>query len=89
MLNCNDPQAALEKLRAELAQVEAAISASYSHAEYEIQDGDTRRKLKRQNLSVLLKRKADLELSIGRLDPCSSQRGPSYAMPVDSPRSLY
>lgn len=72
----------LEKLQAELVEVEKAVSAAYSGAEYEIQDGATKRRLKRADLTVLLKRKAELELSVGRL----SGGGPSFGMPVDSPR---
>ena len=76
----------LEELTAELQQVKDAVKAAYGGAEYEIQDGNTKRRLKRQDLSVLLKRKAELELSISRLDPEAGGRGPTYAMPVDSPR---
>lgn len=65
--------------------VESAIAAAYGSAEYTVQDGQTRRQLRRQELPVLLKRKAELELSISRL----TGGGPSYAMPVDSPRCLY
>ncbi len=61
---------AIEKLETELALVEAAITAAYSGAEYEVESGKSRRRLKRQSLDSLLKRKAQLELSISRLDPC-------------------
>ncbi len=77
----------LEELLAELALVKAAVSAAYTGSEYEIADGQSKRRLKRQDLSVLLKRKNELETSIGRLDPAAlAGRGPSYAMPVDTPR---
>ena len=74
----------LTDLQDELAKVQAAVNAAYTGAEYEIQDGQTRRRVKRQDLSVLLKRKTELETSIARLDPEASSRGPSFAMPVDS-----
>lgn len=76
--------ATLQDLQTELAQVNAAVTASYGSAEYEVQDGNTRRRLKRQDLSVLLKRRAELETSIARLDPQASGRGTSFGMPVDS-----
>ena len=76
----------LEELLAELAQVKAAVSAAYTGSEYEIADGQSKRRLKRQDLSVLLKRKNELEIAVGRLDPEAVGRGPSYAMPVDTPR---
>jgi hypothetical protein len=76
--------ATLEQLQDELASVQKAVNAAYGAAEYEVQDGNTRRRLKRQDLSVLLKRKAELETSIARLDPQASGRGTSFGMPVDS-----
>lgn len=58
--------ATIEELQAELAQVSAAISAAYSGQSYEIDSGQSRRKLVRQSLDVLLKRKSQLEASIER-----------------------
>lgn len=69
-----------ETLQAELDRVTAAINAAYTGAEYEVQDGETRRKLKRQPLPLLLQRKAELELAISRLDGTGS-RGVSHGMP--------
>lgn len=77
--------ATLEELQAELQTVNKAVAAAYGGQEMDIQDGDTRRRWRRQDLSVLLRRKAELEASIGRLD---GTRGPGFAMPVDS-RSCY
>lgn len=57
----------LEDLLAELAKVNAAYDAALGGAEYEIESGDSRRKLKRQSLDALLRRKAELERSIARL----------------------
>lgn len=54
----------LEDLQIELTQVKAAISAAYSGAEYEIESGGSRRKLKRQSLELLLERKSELEMLI-------------------------
>lgn len=71
--------ATIEELQAELLQVTAAINAAYSGQEYEIESGGTRRKLKRQPLPVLTKRKAELETSISRLNGTG---GISYGMPV-------
>ncbi len=76
----------LAELQDELAKVKAAISAAYTGAEYDMRDGNTTRRLKRQDLTVLLRRRSELELSISRLDPDGESRGPTYAMPVDSPR---
>lgn len=72
----------LEQLQAELTQVNESVSAAYGSAEYEVQDGATRRKLRRQDLSLLLKRKAELELSISRMD--GTGRGVSFGMVVDN-----
>ena len=74
----------LEQLQAELAQVRSAISAALTGSEMEIQDGQTKRRIKRQDLQVLLRRQSELELGISRLDPTAGSRGPSYAMAVDS-----
>lgn len=74
----------IQEMQAELAEVSKAISAVYGSQEYEIQDGATKRRLKRADLSVLLKRKAELELSIARMEG----GGVSYGMPVDSPRNI-
>lgn len=57
----------LEDLQSELDKVNAAYEAALSGAEYEIESGDSRRKLKRQSLDSLLRRKAELERSIDRL----------------------
>ena len=70
----------IESMQAELARVEQAISAAYGGAEFKVQDGETRRELKRQPLDVLLRRKAELELSIDRLSG-GSGRGVSHGMP--------
>lgn len=72
--------ASLPKLEAELAQVEAAIAAAYSGAEYDIQTGTTRRRLKRQSLDILLRRKGELELAIERLSG-NGARGVRHGMP--------
>jgi hypothetical protein len=74
----------LETLTAELEAVTKAVNAAYSGAEYEIVSGGTRRRLKRQDLSLLLRRKAELELSIGRLGGTVSGGGISYGVVVDS-----
>jgi len=71
----------IEKLQAELAQVEAAISAAYSGAEYSIDSGNSRRSLKRQSLDVLLRRKGEIELTISRLDGTGA-RGVRHGVPV-------
>lgn len=71
--------ATIEELQAELAQVSAAINAAYSGQEYEIESGGSRRRLKRQPLAVLTKRKSELEASIARLNGTG---GVSYGMPV-------
>lgn len=84
--NCAHGMTTLTALQDELTQVQAAVTAAYGGAEYEVQDGNTKRRLKRQDLSVLLKRKAELETAIARLDPDAAGRGPSFAMPVDTPR---
>lgn len=57
----------LDDLQAELAKVNAAYEAALGGAEYEIESGDSRRRLKRQSLDSLVRRKKDLELSIARL----------------------
>lgn len=57
----------LEDLRAELVKVTEAYNAALSGAEYEIESGGTRRRLKRQSLTALAARKAELEQSIARL----------------------
>lgn len=80
--------AQLDQLQAELAQVRSAISAAYTGSEMEIADGQTKRRIKRQDLAVLLRRQSELETSIARLDPTAGGRGPSYAMPVDSTSCL-
>ena len=68
--------------QAELAQVKAAIAAAYGGAEYSVQDGQTRRQLRRQDLKVLLARRAELETEISR----TQGGGVTFGMPVDSPR---
>jgi len=73
----------LESLQAELATVNKAVTAAYGGAEYEIASGTSRRKLKRQDLSILLARKRELELAIGRMDGTGS-RGPSLGVVVDT-----
>lgn len=73
----------LESLQAELVTVNKAVTAAYSGAEYEIASGTSRRKLKRQDLSVLLARKRQLETAIARLDG-SATRGPSVGVVVDT-----
>jgi hypothetical protein len=57
----------LEELQAELTKVNAAYEAALGGSEYEIESGDSRRKLKRQSLTALVNRKAELERSIARL----------------------
>lgn len=74
--------ATLAELEAELAQVSAAVSAAYTGAEYEIHDGQAKRRLKRQSLDVLLRRKAELELCISRMN--GTGRGISHGLPVDN-----
>lgn len=69
--------------QAELAEVSAAISATYGAQEYEIKDGQSHRRLKRADLKVLLARKSELETEVSRL----GGGGVSFGMPVDSPRS--
>lgn len=73
----------LESLQTELETVTRAVNAAYSGSEYEITSGGTRRRLKRQDLPVLLARKAELELSIARLD-ANGSRGASFGVVVDS-----
>lgn len=73
----------LASLQTELATVTKAVNAAYSGAEFEISSGQTRRRLRRQDLSVLLKRKTELELAISRLDG-SGSRGTSLGVVVDS-----
>lgn len=70
-------QEKLEALETELALVKAAILAAYTGQEYEIESGNSRRKLKRQSLEDLAKRQADLELAIARLD---GSRGVSHGL---------
>lgn len=70
----------LIRLEAELEQVRAAISASYASSEYEIESGQSRRKLKRQSLDALLKREAQLLTSISRLGG-DSTRGIRHGVP--------
>ena len=65
----------LETLQAELETVQRAVNAAYSGEEYEISSGGSRRRLKRQSLSVLLARKSELELSISRLSPPADGSG--------------
>lgn len=59
--------ATLEELQAELTKVNAAIDAAYTGSSYEIESGTSRRKLTRQSLDLLLRRKAELDLAINRL----------------------
>lgn len=73
----------LASLQTELAAVTKAVNAAYSGAEYEIVSGGTRRRLKRQDLPILLARKNELELSISRLEG-SASRGPSVGVVVDT-----
>lgn len=70
-----------EKLTAELAQVESAISAAYTGSEYEISAGKSGRRLKRQSLDVLLRRKSEIELSLARLGGIGA-RGVRHGVPV-------
>lgn len=65
----------LESLQAELARVEQALNAAYTGAEYEVQDGEMRRRLKRQSLDVLIRRKSELELAIARAGGSSVSHG--------------
>ena len=74
--------ATLAELEAELAKVNASVSAAYTGAEYEIHDGQVSRKLKRQSLDLLLRRKAELELCISRTN--GTGRGVSHGLPVDN-----
>lgn len=74
--------ATLEELQAELAQLKTAISAAYTGAEYEISDGQTKRRLKRADLKLLLARKAELDTAVERLGGGRV----TFGMPVDSPR---
>jgi hypothetical protein len=75
----------LEQLQTELTAVNAAITAAYGGAEYEIRDGSTGRRLKRQDLKTLLARRAELELSIGRMD---GSRGATFGMVIDGDSPL-
>jgi hypothetical protein len=77
----------LEELQAELATVTKAVNAAYSGAEFEISSGSTRRRLRRQELPVLLKRKSELELAISRLGG-SGSRGPSLGVVIDTAAPL-
>ena len=70
----------LERLQAELVQVRSAITAAYSGSEYEIESGQSRRRLKRQSLDALLKRESQLLISIGRIDGTGS-RGIRHGVP--------
>lgn len=72
----------LESLQAELVTVNKAVTAAYGGAEYEIASGSSKRRLKRQDLSVLLARKRQLETAIARLE--GSGRGPSVGVVVDT-----
>lgn len=67
----------LDELKTELTQVNAAYQAALNGEEYEILSGGTRRRLKRQSLDSLLKRKAELELSIARME---GSRGVSHGV---------
>lgn len=78
------PEEILAEKLAELAQVKAAIAAAYSGAEYTIQDGQTRRHVRRQDLKTLLARRSELETEITR----TQGGGVSFGMPVDSPRGF-
>jgi hypothetical protein len=62
-----DAMTELQRLETELEQVRASISAAYTSHEYEIESGQSRRRLKRQSLDALLRREAQLVTSIGRL----------------------
>lgn len=75
--------ATLAELQTELVAVNKAVTAAYGGAEYEIQSGGTRRRLKRQDLTMLLARKRELELSIERLGG-GGNRGPSIGVVVDT-----
>ena len=77
----------LETLQAELETVTRAVNKAYSGAEYEISSGGTRRRLRRQELTVLLNRKTELELSISRLTG-SGSRGVSHGVVVDGNSNL-
>lgn len=70
----------LERLQEELETVRTAISAAYGSSEYEIESGQSRRKLKRQSIDALLRRESQLLISIGRLTGEGS-RGIRYGMP--------
>lgn len=72
----------IEALQAELVVVRAAVIKAYSGSEYEIASGNSRRRLKRQDIGVLTKRQAELELAIGRLTGCGT-RGISHGVVVD------
>ena len=68
----------LDQLKAELEQVNAAISAAYTGKRYAITTGGIARELERQPLNVLLDRKRELEAIINR----ASGGGISFGMPV-------
>jgi hypothetical protein len=72
--------ATIAELQAELAEVKTAISAAYGNAEYDIESGNSRRRMKRQSLTVLLSRRSQLELSISRLEGAGG-RGVMHAVP--------
>jgi len=73
----------LASLQAELETVKKAVTAAYSGAEFEISSGSTRRRLRRQELPVLLARQRELEMSISRLTG-EGARGPSLGVVVDT-----
>lgn len=65
----------IERLQAELVQVQQAISASYGAAEYTINSGGTQRSLKRQNITALTKREQELQRQISRLQAVEAGTG--------------
>lgn len=56
----------IEQLEARLASVRAAIDQALSGKSYQIKDGETDRRLERQDLSALRKMESDLEMQISR-----------------------
>jgi hypothetical protein len=75
----------LETKRAQLAEVQAAISTIITRGEmYLIQDGGAMRQLKRANLKYLQDRETKLEREVAALERAESGRGMlqvNYGMP--------
>jgi uncharacterized protein involved in exopolysaccharide biosynthesis len=75
----------LETKRAQLAEVQAAISTIITRGEmYLIQDGGAMRQLKRANLNYLQARETKLEREVAALERAESGRGMlqvNYGMP--------